>query len=67
MEFINIKKLYLDMRKEVENRLHRVVIQLKKDNIKCPHSHVCDQAESCGRCNNFFSKCSLYLQKESKK
>ncbi|MHA1150747.1 MAG: hypothetical protein ACTSR8_21205 [Promethearchaeota archaeon] len=48
------------MRREVENRLHRVMIKEKNVNIKCPKAPNCKYAASSERCNNFYIKCSLY-------
>lgn len=49
-----------DMSLEIEKRLHRVIIKLDKNNIKCPKSKICNEAEYCGRCNEFYNKCSKY-------
>ena len=50
------------MRREVENRLHRVMIKEKQDEIKCPKAPNCKHAANSERCNNFYTKCSLYKQ-----
>ncbi len=49
-----------EMNLEIEKRLHRVTIKLDKNNIKCPKSKICIEAENCGRCNEFYTKCSKY-------
>ncbi|MFW9829004.1 MAG: hypothetical protein ACFFEY_15610 [Candidatus Thorarchaeota archaeon] len=49
-----------NMRNEIENRLHRVMIKADKKMILCPYSIDCLSAENCNRCNNFYQKCSLY-------
>ncbi|MFX0174599.1 MAG: hypothetical protein ACFE85_00045 [Candidatus Hodarchaeota archaeon] len=48
------------MRPDIEKRLHRVGIRLEKSNIKCTLSYHCNQAESCHRCNEFYTKCTIY-------
>jgi hypothetical protein len=48
------------MREEIEKRLHRVSIRIRDNNIKCPLSQHCEQAENGHRCNEFFLKCSKY-------
>lgn len=48
------------MRFEIEKRLHRVKISLKKEEVKCPKASQCDKAESSMRCNLLFSKCSKF-------
>lgn len=50
------------MRKEIEQRLHRVKITLYNENICCPYSKKCDKAENCDRCNKYFKKCSKYKE-----
>ena len=50
------------MRRVIENRLHRVKIQLEKGDVKCEFSIQCDTSEFSDRCNQFFKKCSKYLQ-----
>ena len=55
------------MKREIENRLHRVRISLDKSNVICPKSKECDKASNCGRCNEFYEKCSIYIQKKEGK
>ena len=50
------------MRFDIEKRLHRVGISLDKSNVKCPYAKDCDKASNCGRCNEFYKKCSIYIQ-----
>ena len=50
------------MKPEIEKRLHRVRISLDKSNIECPYSIDCDKASNCGRCNEFYKKCSIHIQ-----
>ena len=45
---------------EIERRLHRVMIKLDKNNIRCPYSKNCYSSENCSRCNLFYSKCSKF-------
>lgn len=49
------------MRPEIENRLHRVKIMLEKKSVICPISNKCSLAENCARCNEFYKKCSIYI------
>jgi len=49
-----------DLSLEIEKRLHRVTIKLDKSNIKCPKSKICNEAENCDRCNEFYTKCNKY-------
>jgi len=51
------------MKKEVENRLHRVKITLNMNNIRCPHSNRCSKKSEGERCNIYYRKCSLFKEK----
>ncbi|MFX1570610.1 MAG: hypothetical protein ACFFCV_19905 [Promethearchaeota archaeon] len=48
------------MRNDVEQRLHRVMIKVDKNNIVCPKASNCLNAENCNRCNMFFHKCTIF-------
>lgn len=48
------------MDKDIEKRLHRVMIKLDRREIECPYSKYSDIAENCTRCNQFYDKCSKY-------
>ena len=48
------------MKNEIEKRLHRVMIKLDKTSIKCPYAEDCKSAESCKRCNLFYTKCAIF-------
>lgn len=49
------------MRSEIEKRLHRVKIDDSSLNrIRCNYASICDKAQNCKRCNDFFLKCSEY-------
>lgn len=48
------------MREEIEKRLHRVLIKIDDNDIKCPVSQDCVGAENCQRCNKYYLKCSKY-------
>ena len=50
------------MRREVENRLHRVKITLDDKELNCPKAKNCFKAANCDRCNIYFEKCSHYKQ-----
>lgn len=54
------------MKEDIEKRLHRVKIELKKGEIRCPHSKDCKSAENAPRCNTFFRKCKIYKKKFKK-
>ncbi|MEJ2279576.1 MAG: hypothetical protein P8Y70_17815 [Candidatus Lokiarchaeota archaeon] len=54
------------MRNEVEKRLHRVKINLKSENVKCPKSFNCNKEKSYNRCNIFFQKCSEFKKFKKK-
>jgi hypothetical protein len=48
------------MRLEIEKRLHRVGIRADKKKVKCPFSNKCKKTENCYRCNEFYTKCTIY-------
>ncbi|MFX0036012.1 MAG: hypothetical protein ACFE9I_10280 [Candidatus Hermodarchaeota archaeon] len=48
------------MRDDIEKRLHRVMIKLKKKDIVCPYAKECISSESSNRCNQFYNKCSRF-------
>ena len=49
------------MRSEIEKRLHRVKVNfILNDDIKCTQSLICDKAENCSRCNEYYLKCSEF-------
>ena len=51
---------------EVEKRLHRVMIKLTIGYVKCPYSKQCTYSEICNRCNIYYDKCSIFIEKYSK-
>ncbi|TXT62692.1 MAG: hypothetical protein BAJALOKI3v1_520022 [Promethearchaeota archaeon] len=55
------------MNDRVEKRLHRVKIQLKGADIKCPYSNECGKSIDGKRCNKFYKKCAIYIQEEMNK
>lgn len=55
------------MNDDVEKRLHRVQIQLNKEEIKCPYSLKCPKSVDGKRCNFFYKKCSIFKRKEKNK
>ena len=50
------------MRREVENRLHRVMITLDDKKLNCPKARTCVKATNCDRCNIYYKKCTYYKQ-----
>ena len=48
------------MRNEIENRLHRVKIELEKKEVECPHMKECESVENSFRCNIFYQKCTKF-------
>ena len=54
------------MRPEIENRLHRVKISLIEEEVTCPRGSQCDKVENSLRCNLHFSKCSRFIDIDSK-
>jgi hypothetical protein len=50
------------MKHEMEKRLHRVRISLDKSRVKCPLANECDKAVNCDLCNEFYKKCSIFIQ-----
>lgn len=49
------------MRSEIERRLHRVKVNLiTNDKIKCSQRELCDKAENCARCNEYYMKCGEF-------
>ena len=49
------------MKYDIERRLHRVTIKIDKGVIKCPYSVDCVGAEKGYRCNQFYEKCSRFV------
>ena len=48
------------IRREIEQRLHRVKISNVSKNAVCPRATTCLKVENSPRCNLYFEKCQRF-------
>ena len=48
------------IRREIEQRLHRVKILIESKSVICPKADNCLKVENSPRCNLYFKKCRRF-------